>query len=287
MIMGSAHHTQPCTAGGFSSSWSTSFDEAWRRLVAKAKQDHQAPSLVDFHWRRARFPQWLEKASAQSAQASSSSGHSTHSHAATSDEVRSACGERSDAVTARAIPMDFEFSRAEGWSNRDGWRLVIGAATSGTCFRSAAPAALRRRDEQWRRNAIANLFHCPVEVRGQAVLHVVRHGVVGFSKEPGAHVTSHLELTLRHVIGEQLKSRLPMRVVSINLLSHYKASGEPDMLERQLAAFQEVLRRINSKGLHILSRCVWPAIRLTEAFSLVRTWGMFKIEEVMNGFRDS
>jgi hypothetical protein len=37
--------------------------------------------------------------------------------------------------------------------------------------------------------------------------------------------------------------------VSINLLSHYKATGEPEMMERQLASFQEVIRRLNGKHL--------------------------------------
>lgn len=34
-----------------------------------------------------------------------------------------------------------------------------------------------------------------------------------------------------------------------NLYSHYKATGEPEMLERQLSAFQDVIRRLNAKHL--------------------------------------
>jgi hypothetical protein len=85
--------------------------------------------------------------------------------------------------------------------------------------------------------------------RGHVVLHVLRHGVVGFTREYSAHVTTHLELTMRHVIGEQAKAGLPLRVVSINLLSHYKATGEPEMMERQLATFQDVMRHLNAKHL--------------------------------------
>ena len=42
-----------CTAGGFSSSWSASYRDAWRKLVAKARRDHSYAehSLVDFRWR--------------------------------------------------------------------------------------------------------------------------------------------------------------------------------------------------------------------------------------------
>ena len=231
-----------CTAGGFSSSWSASYRDAWRKLVAKARRDHSYAehSLVDFRWRRAAFPSWLEKGP-QAVAFPDGSCPATAS-------VPSSETDRSDAATCLQIPIDFEAARSEAREPksetrgvREGWRLVLGSATSGTCFRSAAPSALRRRDDHWRRNAIANLFHCPIVYRGRAMLHVVRHGVVGFSKDPSAHVTSHLDLTLRYIIAEQLKSGLPLRVVSINLLSHYKATGEPDMAERQLASFQEVL----------------------------------------------
>ena len=59
-------------------------------------------------------------------------------------------GDKREAATCKAIPIDFEFqARAEGKGTRDGWRLVLGSGTSGTCFRSAAPSALRRRQEHW------------------------------------------------------------------------------------------------------------------------------------------
>jgi hypothetical protein len=73
--------------------------------------------------------------------------------------------------------------------------------------------------------------------------------VVGFTRDTAAHITAHLDLTVRYVVREQCKAGLPLRVVSINLLSHYKATGEPEMMERQLASFQEVIRRLNGKHL--------------------------------------
>jgi len=58
--------------------------------------------------------------------------------------------DRREAATCKAIPIDFEFqARAEGRGTRDGWRLVLGCGTSGTCFRSAAASAFRRRQEHW------------------------------------------------------------------------------------------------------------------------------------------
>ena len=286
-----------CTPGGFSSSWTSCYDQSWRRLLAKAKEQHQESSLVDFLWRRAKFPQWLEKGSTLASSHSSTSasplslsdkpterpgaagGGSTagvrsrspmpggggrtprlDSPKSTPDSHtagKTPCGaetDKHDAVTCMAIPIDFEPARGEGQGMRDGWRIILGSATSGTCFRSATPSAFRRRDEQWRKNAIANLYYCPIVYRGRTVLNVMRHGVVGFTREPSAHVTTHLDLTMRHVLGEQCKAGLPLRVVSVNLLSHYKATGEPDMMERQMASFQDVMRRLNAKHLGSDSR---------------------------------
>ena len=39
-----------CTPGGFSSSWSGSYEKSWRRLVSKARESYEQDSVVDFHW---------------------------------------------------------------------------------------------------------------------------------------------------------------------------------------------------------------------------------------------
>jgi len=68
------------------------------------------------------------------------------------------------------------------------------------------------RSDAWRANAISNLYYCPIK-KGvgsrsdgipSLVLNMVRHGVVGYSKEPFEHVSSHLELFLRKVITKQV-----------------------------------------------------------------------------------
>ena len=245
---------------------------------------------MDFEWRRAKSPAWLDKpqSSAQPAPAVSqpsavdalspsaspsqksldgaaggrggqqaeSASHSSAAHASPGTAAPDNVGNgqaldtyKVSGVVCRAIPIDFEQTRVEGPRSMDGWRIVLGTGTSGTCFRSASSSAIPTRAEQWRKNAIVNLFHCPILHRGRTVLNVVRHGVVGFKGDTTAHITAHLDLTLRHVVREQCKAGLPLRVVSINLLSHYKATGEPEMMERQLSSFQEVIRRINGKRL--------------------------------------
>ncbi len=45
-------------------------------------------------------------------------------------------------------------------------------------------------------------------------------------------------MQVRHVLQRQLGAGLPMRVVTCNMLNHYKASGEPEMIDRQLYTFQ-------------------------------------------------
>ena len=50
-------------------------------------------------------------------------------------------------------------------------------------------------------------------------------------------------MTDRFRFISQVEGGLPMRIVSVNMLSHYKASGEPDMTDRQLTLFYEVKTR--------------------------------------------
>jgi hypothetical protein len=217
-----------CTTGGFSTSWSGSFETAWKRLTDQARSTQGGGSLVDFTWRRAVDPD-----------------PDTAAARASADPAAAVC---------RAYPLDFE----SAGGGADGWRMTVGAATSGTSFRSARGVP---RADAWRANAISNLFLCPVTLSlppdtparpgpdspasgpdGPVVLNVVRHGVVGYARDPAGHVQRHLELVVRRVAAAQAAAGLPQRLVSVNLLSHYKASGEPDMTDRQLAAFREVAR---------------------------------------------
>ena len=219
-----------CTTGGFSTSWSGSFETSWKRLTEQARNSQSEGSLVDFVWHRAMEPESDSEAAAAGA--------------------GSAARAPAPAAVCRAFPLDFEPGGG------DGWRMTVGATTSGTSFRSAKGLA---RGEAWRANAISNLFLCPVTLAAPpprdpappgggagggdgaaVVLNVVRHGVVGYARDPAGHVHRQLELVVRRLAAAQAAAGLPQRLVSVNLLSHYKASGEPDMTDRQLAAFREV-----------------------------------------------
>ena len=74
-------------------------------------------------------------------------------------------------------------------------------------------------------------------------------------------------MTGRFRFISQVEGGLPMRIVSVNMLSHYKASGEPDMTDRQLTLFHEVKTRPPCPTLLILARHFAPAPLTPKIFS--------------------
>jgi hypothetical protein len=149
---------KPCTPGAFSTTWSSMYDNMWQRMMTKASTRYSEGSLVDFVWHRIGEPVSSQSTRSNTYASSNSAAAATSNSSA--DNRDPYTNNMLSCAVSSSLPIDFDqvaYHSARG-DSRDGWTMVIGCSTSGTCFRGAR---LLNRSDTWRANAISNLYFCP------------------------------------------------------------------------------------------------------------------------------
>jgi hypothetical protein len=152
-----------------------------------------------------------------------------------------------DRMMCRVTPVTFRAPTTD-WLTRT--ELVTGESCSGTCFRRAFNLS---NDLNWKKNAIANLYHTDLQLRGTTRLNVFRSGVIGFSGENGEHLTPQLTELFRFAAQKQMDAALPMRFVSINTLHNpwLLTVSEGRMASRQDVFFSAALNMTARSGIAV------------------------------------